>query len=88
MTCWTWEDAKLLAPGEMLGLRREGTFWVSRSDRSKPSSRRIPDHHAPDRRPDQVIDRQRNPHQRSMVFNRARMEWASSMPGSAVKRSV
>jgi hypothetical protein len=29
MTCSTWEDANVLAPGEMLGLRREGTFWWS-----------------------------------------------------------
>ena len=28
MTCSTWEDAKVLAPGEMLGLRREGTLRV------------------------------------------------------------
>jgi hypothetical protein len=28
MTCSTWEDARMLAPGEMLGLRREGTFRV------------------------------------------------------------
>ena len=26
--CSTWENAKVLAPGEMLGLRREGTFCV------------------------------------------------------------
>ena len=24
MTCSTWEDARVIAPGEMLGLRREG----------------------------------------------------------------
>jgi len=28
MTCSTWEDARVLAPGETLGLRREGTFRV------------------------------------------------------------
>jgi hypothetical protein len=28
LTCASWEDAKVLATGEMLGLRREGTFWV------------------------------------------------------------
>jgi hypothetical protein len=28
MTFSTWEDARVLATGEMLGLRREGTFWV------------------------------------------------------------
>jgi hypothetical protein len=28
MTCSTWEDARVHAPGEMLGLRREGAFWV------------------------------------------------------------
>lgn len=28
LTCGSWEDARVLAPGEMLGLRREGTFWV------------------------------------------------------------
>ena len=28
MTCASWEDARVLMPGQMLGLRREGTFWV------------------------------------------------------------
>jgi hypothetical protein len=28
MTCGSWEDAKVLQTGEMLGLRRDGTFWV------------------------------------------------------------
>ena len=28
LTCSTWEDARVLLPGQMLGIRREGTFWV------------------------------------------------------------
>lgn len=28
LTSGSWEDARVLQPGEMLGLRREGTFWV------------------------------------------------------------
>lgn len=28
LNCGSWEDARVVLPGEMLALRREGTFWV------------------------------------------------------------
>jgi len=29
LTCASWKDAKVLPVGEMIGLRREGTYWVA-----------------------------------------------------------